>query len=437
MIQDLIIMTQKELLRYEIIKRLIKGEINGTEAAKQLCLSIRQVKNLKAAVRRNGIKGIIHGNRGKPGNRRMSAEKIDQIEKTIRNQYSDFGPTFAAEKLEKNHQITISKEKLRTLLTSWNLWKPKSRKQNKEFRSWRPRKEYFGEMEQFDGSYHAWFEKRAPECCLLASIDDATGKPTKLRFTHWESVVDVFVFWKQYLETNGKPASIYLDRHSTYKNSQKSVFDDPERLTQFERAIKKDLDIPIIHAHSPQAKGRIERLFGTLQDRLIKELRLTDISTIEQANEFVEKTFIPEFNKRFSVLAQKKGDLHRSLTKIEESNLDKIFSVQNTRIVNNDFTIRFKGGWFQLNELQPILVLRKDKVLIEERIDGSMFISLRNKNLGYTELPKRPEKIKMKVTALTRAQSTWKPPANHPWRRSFLLNPTKRYQTSSLTSDAS
>lgn len=437
MTQDLITMTQKELSRYEVIKRLIKGEINGTEAAKQLYLSIRQVKNLKAAVKKYGIKGIIHGNRGKPSNRRMSDKKIDEMEIIVKKKYYDFGPTFASEKLEENYQIKIGKEKLRQLMTEWDLWKPKPRKKNKEYRSWRPRKEYFGEMEQFDGSYHAWFEERAPECCLLASIDDATGKPTKLRFVHWEGVIPAFIFWKDYLKTHGKPASIYLDRHSTYKQNQKSVFDDPECLTQFERAIKRDLGIPIIHAHSPQAKGRAERLFGTLQDRLVKELRLAGINNREEANGFVEEVFIPKFNKQFSVLAQKKGNLHRSLTEIEKKNLDKIFSVQNTRAVNNDFTVRFKGKWLQLDEVQPTLVLRREKVLIEERIDGSILICLRNKYLNYTELPKRPERIKMKVAALARSQSTWKPPANHPWRRPFLISPEKRYQTSSLISNSS
>lgn len=300
----------------------------------------------------------------------------------------------------------------------WGLWQVKSRKKNKEYREWRQRKEYAGEMIQFDGSYHQWFEKRAPECCLLAAIDDATGQITGLKFVYDEGVLPVFSFWQQYLQSQGKPVSIYLDQLRTYHQNLKTVFDDPDCLTQFQRAMK-DLDIQLIYAYSPQAKGRVERLFNTLQDRLVKELRLAGISTIEEANQFVEKTFIPQFNQKFAVLAQKKGDLHKPLTNWERDNLDKIFSRQNVRVVNNDFTIRFRNQWWQLSETQPTLVLRKDKVLIEERIDGQIFISLRNKYLNYTLLPGRPEKIKIKVPALARTKSTWKPPADHPWRRQF------------------
>jgi len=422
-------MTQKELSRYEVIKRLIQKEINGTEASKQLSLSTRQTRRLKANVEKYGVKGIVHRNRGRESNRKISEEKVNEIKKIIGENYRDFGPLFASEKLGENHQIKIGKEKLRQLMIEWKFWRPKPRKKNKEYRSWRQRKEYYGEMEQFDGSYHEWLEDRAPACCLLASIDDAMGKITGLRFVHDEGVIPVFTFWKNYLQREGKPLKIYLDRLSTYKNTHKSVFDDPNVLTQFQRAMK-DLDIELISAYSPQAKGRVERLFGTLQDRLVKELRLAKISDIEKANRFLEKVFIPKFNAKFSVLPQKKGNLHRSLNRFEKAHLDKILSVQNTRIVNNDFTIRFKGKWFQLSETQPTLVLRKDKVQIEERIDGSTFISLRNKYLNYTVLPARPEKIKIKVAALTRTKSTWKPPANHPWRKPFIVKPD-RYQISS------
>ncbi len=166
-----ITMTPKELSRYVIIKNLILGKINGTEVTKQIGLSVRQVKNLKAKVKENDTKGIIHGNRGKPSNRRIKKEKIKKVERIIKENYRDFGPTFAAEKLQKKHKIGIGKEKLRQLMIDWGLWKPKPRKQNKEYRSWRPRKEQYGKMVQFDGSYHPWFEERAPSCCLLASIE--------------------------------------------------------------------------------------------------------------------------------------------------------------------------------------------------------------------------------------------------------------------------
>lgn len=431
-----ITMAIKELTRVEVIPRLIRREINGTEAAKQLNLSTRQVRRLKGKFIRDGARGLIHGNRGKPSSRRMPEEKVRRIERIIKEKYYDFGPTFAAEKLEENHRIKIGKEKLRQLMTSWELWNPKPRKENKEYRAWRPRKEYYGEMAHFDGSYHHWFEERAKPCCLLASMDDAEGKITKLQFVNWEGVIPAFIFWKEYFETYGKPISIYLDKHSTYKQNQKSIFDDPKCLTQFER-VMAELDTRVIHAHSPQARGREERLFGTLQDRLVKELRLAGISTKEEANRFAEEVFIPKFNAKFAVLPQKKRNLHKALTAFEKENLDKIFSIRNQRIVNNDFTIRFEGKWFQLLETQPTLVRRKERVQIEERIDGSTFISLRNKYLNYKVLPARPEKVRMKVIALTRTKSSWKPPANHPWRQSFTFSQERRYQTSSLAGKAS
>jgi len=433
-----ITMTPKELSRYEVIQRLINKEINGTEAAKQMSLTVRQVKDIKAKVKKNGVKGIIHGLRGKSGNKGLPDKKVEQIKQIVNDRYHDFGPTFAAEKLLEDDHVKISNEKLRQLMMSWGNWTPKSRKKNKEYRSWRQRKEQFGEMEQFDGSYYHWFEDRGVYCCLLAAIDDAEGKITGLKFVDWEGVKNGFNFWEGYFEEHGKPLSIYLDRHSTYKQNQKSVFDDLKCLTQFQRAMETDLGIKIIHAYSAQAKGRVERLFETLQDRLVKELRLAGISTIEEANEFCEKIFIPKFNTKFAVKPQKKGNLHKQLTKYEKDNIDKIFSIQTKRTVSNDFTVRHQGKWYQLSEVQPILVLRKDKVLMEERINETMFISLRGKSLNYQLLPKRPERANQtKVIALTRTKSSWKPPADHPWRSPFNSNPTQRCQTSSSVDSAS
>lgn len=416
----MITMTSHEVSRYEAIQKLINGSINGTDAAKLMNLSIRQVKRIKARTIKHGVKGIIHQSRGRESNRKISEEKQTAIKDIIKIHYPDFGPTFACEKLVENHNIFIGKETLRQLMIKWNVWKPKPKKQNKEYRTWRPRKQHYGEMQQFDGSYHKWFEERGEPCCLLASIDDATSQITQACFTNHEGVIPAFVFWREYSETKGKPVSIYLDRHSTYKENNKSIFDNPAYLTQFQRAMK-DLDIHVIHAYSPQAKGRIERLFGTLQDRLIKELRLANISTIQEANIFLKEVFIPKFNKRFAVIAAKKQSLHKLLNKIDKENLDKIFSIQNTRIVNNDFTVQFKGQWFQLLEIQPTLVLRKDRVLIEERINKEVHISLRDKYLNYTLIREKPQKVvNMHVTGLTKKRQIWKPPINHPWRRPFI-----------------
>lgn len=427
---QLIIMTQKELSRYEIIKRLIRKEINGTEAAKQMGFSVRQVKRIKARVIKEGEKGVIHKSRGRAGNRRLDPEIIEKAEYWLEKRYSDFKPTFAMEKLERLHQIKLSKEKVRQIMAEMGLWKPKPRKRNNEYRSWRKRKDYYGEMQQFDGCYFDWFENEEL-VCLLGSRDDATNRITKLRFVSDEGFKPVSNFWKEYFLKHGKPLKIYLDRLSTYKNTHKSVIDDPQVLTQFQRAMRQ-FDVELISAYSPQAKGRIENLFPTLQHRLVRELRLAGISTIEEANKFVEEVFIPEFNAKFSVIPTKRGNLHRKLTEIEKEELDQIFSHQEVRYVNNDFTIRYQGKWFQLAEKQPVLVRKREKVLVEERISGEIFISLREKYLNYTLLPERPKRIiDVKVPALARAKSHWKPPADHPWRKQFIFNPARRYQTSS------
>jgi len=426
---ELITMTPKELSRYEIIKRLIRKEINGTEAAKQLSLTVRQVKNIKARVIKEGPKGIIHKSRGGTGNRRLGPEIVERAKYYLQTNYYDFKPTFAMEKLEENHQIKLSDEKIRQLMIEMKLWEPRPRKKNKEYRSWRPRKEYYGEMEQFDGCYFDWFEI-GKLSCLLASRDDATNKVTELKFTLNEGLKPVSDFWEEYFKTHGKPLKIYLDRLSTYKNTHKSVIDDPQVLTQFQRMMRQ-LDVETISAFSPQAKGRIETLFLTLKHRLVREMRLAGIKTPGQGNKFVEETFLPKFNAKFSVVPAKRGNVHRQLTEIEKKQLDQIFSKQKLGYVNNDFTVRYQGKWFQLSEKQPVLVRKKEKILIEERISGEIFLSLRGKYLNYTLLPERPKKIiEVKVPALTTTKSSWKPPADHPWRQPFIFAPKRRYSTS-------
>lgn len=426
MTQPTITMTQKELSRYETIKQLIDGRINGSQAAGQLNLSVRQTKRIKTKVIKRGPTGIIHGSRGRPSNRKIKTATIEKTKNLLEKYYADFKPTFASEKLAENHRIILSRETVRKIMIDTELWKARSKKTNQEYRSWRPRKQYFGEMQQFDGSYHDWFENRGEKCCLLASIDDATGKITKAEFGSGEGVVPVFIFWQNYVLKHGKPALIYLDRHSTYHQNQKSVLDNPEHLTQFQRAMR-DLGINVINARSPQAKGRIERLFGTLQDRLVKELRLQNIDSVARANQFLQNTFIAKFNSKFAVRPEKSGNLHQELGRKDKENLGRIFSIQKTRIVNNDFTIQYENIWYQLNKTQPALVCRKDKVLIEKRISGEIKISLRNKYLNFQELPKRPVKAAtIKIAALSRTAPAWKPPADHPWRQRILAEQKQR-----------
>lgn len=418
----LIIMSVKEIDRLGVINKLIGKQIVASEAAEQLGLSVRQIKRLKKRVKKQGAQGLVHQGRGQESNRKLKQVVVDKIVQLLLTAYIGFGPTLATEKLLERDKIKIGVETLRTVMVKNNLWKAKPRKRNKEHRQWRPRKENYGSMEQYDGSYHHWFENRADECCLLLAVDDATGKITKAVFDHHEGVMPTFAFWKAYLTEKGKPVAIYLDKFSTYKVNHKAAQDNKELITQFQRACQ-DLNIMLITAHSPEAKGRVERMFETLQDRLVKELRLQNISDIETANKFLEKKFIPVFNKMFAVFPVKRADLHRPLTKTDKDNMDSIFSVHSARVVMNDFTVQFKNKYFQLSQQQPLLVCRKDKILIEEHLDDSIALKLRGKKLNHTVLPKRPEKeFVLKIPALATSKPTYKPPADHPWRKQFLMN---------------
>jgi len=422
---ELITMTKKEVKRYEIINDLIAKKIDGTEAAKLLGLSVRQTKRLKNKVRRTGIKGIVHGNRGQESNRQIDKIIINQAKEYLNKTYYDFNPLLAQEKLFELNKIKLGKETVRQIMISEKLWQPRKKSSIKKH-FWRERKDNYGEMEQFDGSYHNWFEGRNEsevglEQCLLLSVDDATGKITKAKFEYNEGVVPVFRFWKEYLEAKGAPISIYLDKFSTYKVNHRNAVDNEELMTQFQRATNQ-LGIRVIHANSPQAKGRVEKMNGTLQRRLVKEMRLAKINTIAEANIFLDKIFIPKFNNQFAVVPRKKANLHQKLNDKKISELNKIFSVQSFRKINNDYTIRFKNNYYQLNEIQPTMVCKKDEVIIEEHLNGEIKIAIRNYYLNYFKLPERPKKeIDVKLIALTnRKPANWKPPFNHPWRQQFL-----------------
>lgn len=428
--KDLVKLSQKELIYHEVIRKALDGKYTNRQAAEELNLTIRQVRRIKNKVRDDGAAGLAHKSRGKLGRRNISAEIIKQTGELIKNHYWDFGPTFASEKLEENHGINLSKETVRRIMIDDGLWKARPLKEKAHYRAWRERKEYFGDMEQFDGSYHNWFEGRLldasgiplTETCLLAAIDDATGKLTKLKFDGSEGVVPVNTFWQEYVKTLGKPGKIYLDRFSTYKVNTKHLFNDSTVLTQFERAMEK-LKVEVIHANSPQGKGRVERLFETLQDRLVKELRLAGINTIAEANQFLEEIFIPKFDAKFSVAPRKPDNAHAALSEEETKQLDNIFSIQSYRSVNNDFTIRFKGQWLQLAEQQPTLVLRRDDVAVEEHLNGSIHLKLRDKYLNFTILPEQPQRVNMHATGLTKERQLWKPPMSHPWKKlSFEKN---------------
>ena len=404
-------MTKQEAERLLIINNLIEKRINGTNASKQLNLSVRQIRRMKRRVINLGPEGIIHSSRGKAGNRKFDDVFINKVKTVINEKYSYFTPIMAFEHLRDEDKIGINKETVRQLMIDEKLWIGKKRKVS-EYRCQRERKDSFGEMEQFDGSYDYWLYEIDEEQCLLGSIDDATGKITQLKFEKSEGLIPVFSFWKEYIEEYGKPISIYLDKFATYKVNHKNAEDNKDMLTQFEK-VARELDIVLIKANSPQAKGRIERLWKTLQTRLIKEMRHRKIGMIKEANSFLKDEFVPWFNLKFAVIPKSKADLHR----INNSNLEEVFSIRKERTIGNDFVVRYLNSYYQLEQEQPITVLKKSKVVVETRISGEVKIRQRGKYLNFFTLSEKPKReIETMVPALTRKKSDWKPPVNHPWK---------------------
>ena len=408
-------LTSKDRERYDIIRACIDGDLTNAEAGARLHLTIRQVRRLKRAVEKRKEAGVVHGSRGRVSNRANDPRIVSAIVAFLKQaNHRDFGPTFAQEQLAKKG-IVLGIETLRTLMITEGLWKPRERRGPSVHRQWRERMSLYGELVQFDGSYHDWFENGKEEC-LLASVDDATGLVPRATFDENEGVHAVFRFWWRYIEEHGRPVAIYLDKFSTYKINHENAADNAEMLTQFQRAMK-ELNVRVICANSPEAKGRIERLFGMLQDRLVKEMRLRDIKSRDDANGYLRDEYLPDHNARFSVDARQEGDAHRPLTAEIRERLPAIFSIQSERNVNNDFTIRFKSRWFQLGATQNTTVYKSDTVMIEERLDGTICIRLKDTYLDYAELPARPERVRMRVTALTKEKPRWKPPLGHPWRK--------------------
>ncbi len=416
-------LSEKEQEKLRVIKNAVEGRTTNGEAGKLLCLSVRQIKRLKQHFRREGETAMVHGLKNKKSNHAFSNIVKEETLHIIEKNYADFKPGFATEKLQELHQMEMTSQTIRVWMTEKGLWKKRKQKKTGAYHAWRLPKEYYGELEQFDGSYHYWFEDRFVdaygepiEVCLLASIDDATGKITRAIFAANEGIHAVFVFWRGYVTEASKPLKIYLDKFSTYKINHKSAVDNHELITQFGRSMQ-DLEIELVFANSPQAKGRIERLFETLQDRLVKELRLAKINTPEAGNQFLTEVFIPAFNKRFGHAPRKEGDVHRPLSETDKKNLSRIFSIQSQRKINNDFTIQFKNNWYQLLEIQTTTVRAREIVLVEEWLDGTIHFSIRGYCLNSALSPGRPKRIKEQPSILTNHKLNWKPSEDHPWRK--------------------
>jgi transposase-like protein len=317
----------------------------------------------------------------------------------------------ASEKLFERDKIDISRETLRQWLKHEKL--PYKERKKRPHRQWRERKHHYGQMVQMDGSHHDWFEGRGPWCVLMGYIDDATGIPFA-KFCVREGSLTAMDSFKGYIKKHGIPVSVYLDKHTTYKSTKKRTVEDElnniDHLSQFGRALT-ELGVELIYANSAPAKGRIERLFETFQDRVIKEMRLRNISSIEAANSFLEY-YIPVFAKRFAVPAAKEGDLHRPLPK--GIDLDRILCVKTERTLNNDFTIAHEKKLYQILDNTPA-----KKVMVEDHVDGSMKVRYKDRVLRFKEIAARPPK-KPYVFKLIKRSCV--PAPDHPWRN-FKFSP--------------
>jgi transposase len=416
-------MSEKELSRLEVIKRLEEKRLMQKEAAGMLDVSSRQIRRLLKRYRQAGASGLVSQRRGKASNHQLSAEVKQKGLDLLEGKYQGFGPTLACEKLVEVEGLKISVESVRQMMIREELWKPKKVLQVVTHQM-RERRACFGELVQIDGSPHDWFEGRAARCVLLVLIDDATGNLLGLRFVEQESFQSYVQVVKPCLERNGKPVAFYSDKHSIFRVNipNKSKGDN---LTQFGRAMK-ELDIEIICANTPQAKGRVERANQTLQDRLVKEMHLLGISSMEQGNEYLPE-FMADFNRRFAVPARSQNDAHRPLNKLD--NLEFILTWQETRILSKNLTLQFNKVVYQIQTKRPTYALRNAQVTVCEDSQETVTILYHGKELAYTIFHKQEHQSEIVNTknvdlALQNQSKAHKPAPDHPWRRP--LHPEKR-----------
>lgn len=369
------LMSKKEVDRAFLLRKHQTGEITLKQVSEDLGLSYPQTKRIWKSFKVKGEKGLISKARGKVSNRKFSQEFESQIVEILRGKYPDFKPTFAKEKLKKNHSINISVESLRNIMIKNGLWQPKKRK-NIPVHQRRARRERFGELIQMDGSDHKWFEERGSRCSLLVAVDDATSKLVALRFEKSESLNGYFKLVEDYFSQEGLPVAFYTDKAGVFRVNQG---DNQHKPTQFKRAMN-ELNVTLICAHSPQAKGRVERANKTLQDRLVKELRLKGISTIEEANKYLP-IFRKEYNKLFGKEAKNASNAHRPLD--QKLDLKRILCRKFYRKLSKNLELSFKNSIFQIQDVKWKNRLMSSKVQILELLDGDIIIEKQGVELKY------------------------------------------------------
>jgi hypothetical protein len=375
LVPDRIAMSQKERDVLKILHGVLHGERTQAQAARLLGFTVRHIRRLQRKLEADGDQALVHGLRGRPSNHRREPAFRRKILAAYRRRYADFGPTFASEKLAQEG-LVVCPQTLRCWLLEEGLWQRRRRRD--PHRSRRPRRACFGELVQMDASVHDWLEGRGEELVLITMIDDATSY-LMARFYPAGTVEAHMDLAGQWLRRHGRPLAFYTDRHSIFEPQDKGQA-LPDAETQFGRALR-ELDIELIRARSPQAKGRVERSFGTAQDRWVKELRLARATTADEANAVLQR-LLPAHNRRFAKPARQAADAHRPLGPGHD--LAAILSIQEQRVVSNDYTVRFRNRFYQL--LKPVYPgERGGRVVIELRLDGTMAVRFRGKYLKYCE----------------------------------------------------
>jgi transposase len=418
-------MSTKELNRLEVMQRLSEKRMSQKEAGRILDLSTRQIKRLLRAYRQQGAVGLVSKHRGRKGNNRLAEAVKKRALNLLKSKYKGFGPTLAHEKLVERDKLKLSDESVRKLMIEENLWKPRKVKKVVTHQL-RERRACFGELIQIDGSPYDWFEGRAEPCVLLVFIDDATGKLVQLRFVDSESFFSYAQAAEDYFRRCGKPVAFYSDKHGIFRVNVPST-GSRDALTQFGRAML-ELDIQIICANTPQAKGRVERVNQTLQNRLPKEMRLRGIANRAEGNTYLPE-FMADLNQRFAVEPRSSVNAHRPLT--AKDDLTRILTWQETRTLSKNLTLQFQKIVYQIQTNRPPYALRNAQVLVCVNPQNEITILYNGKALSYTLYKQQAKQAEIVSTkqldqALQERRLPPKPAPDHPWRTGFATPLSKR-----------
>jgi transposase len=411
---ELLTMSKAELSRLEVMEHLQEKRMGQKAAAEILGVSVRQVKRLLRAYRRKGAAGLVSQQRGKPSHHQLERGIERAVIDLLKGRYKDFGPTLAHEKIVELEEIKMSLGSVRKIMIEEGIWKAK-RAQKLEAHPLRERRACYGELEQMDGTDHDWFEGRSERCTLLVMIDDATGQLGALSFVGEESFFGYCGLLRQYLGVHGRPAGLYTDKHGIFRINIPNA-SSGDNLTQFGRAMQS-LEIPILCANTPQAKGRVERANQTLQDRLVKEMRLRQVNNMQQGNAYLPE-FMADFNRRFAVQPRSLLDAHRQV--LVHHDLDQILAWQETRTITKNLTVQFKNLVYQIQTDRPAYALRNLQVTICQDMQGKVAIFYKGSELAYTIFHRQKRQSEV-VTAkqidrvLINQSKAHKPAPDHPW----------------------